>query len=189
MMLITVKLLKSKGACAEQVDIFAALFPDGVEPTEALAGCSGDAMDGETEWRTRPFDPTPEQWRELHADQRCGPRYPQLPSVEKWRRLNQGRDLTPGEISRYGQAVLTAIHNLNAIRPHPELDLRCTAWKRNRAAEKLAKLADAACAARIAKGNVEPTRAQRQAAFEAAVMTKEQRLARLKMQLRERQAS
>ena len=35
-MKITVKLLKAKGACAEQVAIFKTLFPNGVEPTEEL---------------------------------------------------------------------------------------------------------------------------------------------------------
>lgn len=106
-------------------------------------------MDGETEWRTRPFDPTPEQWRKLHADQRCGPRYPALPSVEKWRRLNRGRDLTPEETREYGRAVLAAIHALNhAGLQRSAVSLRCTVWTakgaaaRNRAQLETAANAD-----------------------------------------------
>jgi hypothetical protein len=51
MTLITVKLLKSKGACAEQVNKFAALFPDGVEPTEAL--CFAHAQTFSWHWAAK----------------------------------------------------------------------------------------------------------------------------------------
>ena len=44
---ITLELLKTKGACAEQIDLFAQLFPEGVEPTEALAIKHSSAFD----WR------------------------------------------------------------------------------------------------------------------------------------------
>ena len=129
-------------------------------------------MDGETEWRMRAFDPTPEEWCKLHADPRRGPVYPALPGVEKWRRLNWGRDLTPYETREYGRAVLAAIHALNhAGLQRVKVDLRCTAWKPNPAVAKLAKLADEAVARRIASGNVEKPLRERE------------RLARLKAKL------
>ena len=56
-MKITVKLLKSKGACAEQVDKFAALFPDGVEPTKAL--CFAHAQTFDWRWAAENLLPAP----------------------------------------------------------------------------------------------------------------------------------
>ena len=46
-MKITGRLLKSKGACADQVAKFAELFPNGVEPTEALCLAHAQVFD----WR------------------------------------------------------------------------------------------------------------------------------------------
>jgi hypothetical protein len=96
------------------------------------------------------FNPTPEQWRKLHADPRCGPVYPGLSAtVEKWRRLNWKRDLTADETREYGRAVLKAIHALNKPPGRVEVDTRCTGWKPDPAVKRLAALADAAIEKRI----------------------------------------
>ena len=56
-MKITVKLLKAKGACAEQVAIFKTLFPNGVEPTEAL--CLAHAQTFGWHWAAANLLPAP----------------------------------------------------------------------------------------------------------------------------------
>jgi len=84
-----------------------------------------------------PFDPTPEQWRELHNNPECGPRYPRLEVVEKWRRLNRGRDLTREETRAYGAAVLKAIHAVNhSGLMRTAVDTRCTVWDAKGAAAR-----------------------------------------------------
>ena len=103
-----------------------------------------------------------DNYQEREDNARYGPRYPELPSVEKWRRLNRGRDLTPEETRAYGRAVLAAIHSLNhAGLWRVAVDLRCTVWKPNPAVAKLAKLADEACERRVAAGNVEKPEKER----------------------------
>ena len=47
-MKVTAKLLRSRGACKEQVALFAKLFPRGAEPTEAL--CRAHAAEFTWEW-------------------------------------------------------------------------------------------------------------------------------------------
>ena len=60
-MKITRALLYSKGACATQAELFAEMFPDGVEVTEAL--CAGHASLFEWEWAARRLLP-PAGWEE-----------------------------------------------------------------------------------------------------------------------------
>lgn len=61
--------------------------------------------------------PEPESW---------GPRYPNLASVEKWRRLNRKRDLTDAETRAYGAAVGEAIRRLNRPPKSAPISLKCT---------------------------------------------------------------
>ena len=56
-MKITDRLLKSKGACADQVAKFAELFPNGVEPTEAL--CLTHAQVFDWSWAASNLLPAP----------------------------------------------------------------------------------------------------------------------------------
>jgi hypothetical protein len=94
-----------------------------------------------------PFERYDTQWASNGFSH--GPAYPPLPSVEKWRRLERKRDLTPDETRSYGRAVLAAIRLLNRPPGRVEVDLRCTCWKPDPAVKKLAALADAACEKRV----------------------------------------
>jgi len=65
--------------------------------------------------------PEPEKW---------GPTYPNLPIVEKWRKLERKRELTDTETHKYGVSVGEAIRALQrreAGIARTETDLRCTA--------------------------------------------------------------
>ncbi len=75
-------------------------------------------------FRKRPFRfedlngaPEPKEW---------GPLYPNLPSVEKWRRLNRKRELTTEETRSYGAAVGEAIRKLNRPSKYADVPMRCT---------------------------------------------------------------
>lgn len=61
--------------------------------------------------------PEPESW---------GPCYPKTASqaVEKWRRIERGRDLSAEEKAAYGAAVHEWIKNLNAIKPASRASLK-----------------------------------------------------------------
>ena len=50
-MKITVKMLKAKHACSDQVELFQSLFPKGVEPTKAL--CRKHAEKFNWDWAAR----------------------------------------------------------------------------------------------------------------------------------------
>ena len=106
-----------------------AYSPIGEERKAALAAMTAKARDVETAAAAKPFrfedlngQPEPKTW---------GPVYPTLPGVEKWRKLERKRELTPAETREYGASVGAAIRALQyrelcGARPGP-IDLRCTA--------------------------------------------------------------
>lgn len=67
---------------------------------------------------------------ELDLDRKYGPRYPALPSLEKWRKLDKQRDLTDEEGRAYGRSVGEAIRALQwkelCGARNPEVSMRCT---------------------------------------------------------------
>lgn len=57
-----------------------------------------------------------------------GPCYPELASVEKWRRLERTRELTPDETRAYGAAVGAAFRKLNkTAKPYAPISMKSTA--------------------------------------------------------------
>ena len=115
--------------------------------------CTGDqmgdiAMTTETEWTPRPFRfedlngrPEPESW---------GPIYPQLPSVEKWRKVDRTRGLTPEEEACYADSITAAIRLLQRQElmgnAGKEPSLRCTVFDAKKHRAKLLTAFHTQCA-------------------------------------------
>jgi hypothetical protein len=105
-----------------------AYAPVSQERKAALAAITAKTREAETEAAAKPFrfedldgKPEPKSW---------GPLYPTLPGVEKWRKIDRKRPLSPQETREYGAAVGAAIRALQRRElcgdTRQEVDLRCT---------------------------------------------------------------
>jgi hypothetical protein len=98
------------------------------ERAAALAAMAANREAAEQEALAKPFrfedlngKPEPKSW---------GPVYPNLPGVEKWRKLEKKRELNDAEIRQYGASVGAAIRALQRRElcgvARTEINLKCT---------------------------------------------------------------